>query len=93
MQTIKYTYILTCLNCGRKFENYNIGKKHCPECELQLKRERNRKYMRNKRKPSVEIKTISEVLAELKQYNEEHGTCLSYGQYVLMTEYQGVAKC
>jgi predicted amidophosphoribosyltransferase len=88
-------YWIRCFKCDRMFNYTSDAKKYCPECEKEIKRERNRKFMANKRKkkPSVEVKTISEVLREMKAYNEEHGTCLSYGQYVLMTEYQGVAKC
>jgi predicted amidophosphoribosyltransferase len=87
----KGNYCLRCFNCNREFTYTSDAKKYCPECEKEIKRERNRKFMANKRKKaSIEIKTISQVLQELKAYNEEHGTCLSYGQYVLMTEYQGV---
>jgi hypothetical protein len=86
-------YWLKCFDCDQMFYSTTEGKKYCPECAKKRKNASNRKYMRRKRKPSVEVKTISEVLRELKAYNEEHGTCLSYGQYVLMTEYQGVAKC
>lgn len=82
-------YWIRCFNCDRMFNYTSDAKKYCPECEKEIKRERNRKFMANKRKKaSVEIKTISQVMQELKAYNEANGTCLSYGQYVLMTEYQ-----
>lgn len=32
-------------------------------------------------------KTLSEIMEELERYNEEHHTCLSYAQYVLLMGY------
>lgn len=87
MQRKKYTYTILCLKCGRNFEYSSSLKKYCPECDAEIKRERNRKFMQKKRKKStVKFKTLTEVMRELKAYNEEHGTCLSYGQYVSMCE-------
>jgi hypothetical protein len=89
-------YYLKCLNCGEEFMHINEGKKYCPKCVAERERERKRKAYasyKGRKRPSIEIKTISQVLKELKAYNEANGTHLSYGQYVLMTEYQGVAKC
>lgn len=77
---------LRCFNCDRTFYHTNVGKKYCPECEKQIKRERNRRFMRKKRRASVEIKTLPEIMQELKEYNETHGTCLSYGKYVALVE-------
>lgn len=77
---------LRCLNCNRTFYHTNVGKKYCPECELEIKRERNRNFMRKKRRASVEIKALPEVMQELKEYNEKHNTCLSYGRYVAMVD-------
>ena len=90
----KRNYRLQCFRCNKVFYYTSDAKKYCPDCDIEIRRERTRKCMQKKRaKPSIEIKTISQVLREMKAYNEAHGTCLSYGQYVLMTEYQGVAKC
>lgn len=84
MLRYKYTHYLTCLKCGCEFTHTNVNKKYCAECEPQVKRERNRKFMAQKRaKSPLRHKTIAEVITELERYNKEHGTCLSYGQYVL----------
>jgi predicted RNA-binding Zn-ribbon protein involved in translation (DUF1610 family) len=79
-------YYLRCLNCDNKFYHTSDAKKYCPECDKEIKRERNRNFMRKKRRPSAEIKPLPEIMQELKEYNEKHGTCLSYGKYVAMIE-------
>lgn len=83
----KQNYYLRCFNCNREFTYTSDAKKYCPECDKEIKRERNRNFMRKKRaKPSVEVKSIREILIEMENYNKEHGTHLSYGQYVLMID-------
>ena len=83
----KNTYYIHCFKCGREFEHTNEAKKYCPECDKQIRRERSRKCMQKKRtKASCEIKTLREIERERRAYNEEHGTYLSYGQYVNMIE-------
>lgn len=79
-------YYLRCFNCNREFTYTSDAKKYCPECDKEIRRERARKCMARKRRPSVEIKTLSEIMQELKEYNEKHKTCLSYGRYVAMVE-------
>ena len=77
---------LTCNRCGKEFTHWNANKSYCDECSEIMKRERSRKSMQKKRakKVSTQTKTIREVLQELTEYNKEHGTSLSYGQYVLI---------
>ena len=80
---------LTCKRCGKEFTHWNSYKSYCDECIVEKDRERQRKRYASKHrkpKPSVERKSISDVLKEMKAYNEAHGTCLSYGQYVLIKE-------
>lgn len=79
-------YYLRCFNCNREFTYTSDAKKYCPECDKQIKRERNRNFMRKKRRASIEIKTLPEIMQDLKEYNEKHGTYLSYGRYVAMVE-------
>ena len=81
----KNTYIIHCFKCDREFEHMNEAKKYCPECEKQIRRERSRKCMAKKR-AKTNIKSLSEIERERRAYNEEHGTCLTYGQYVNMIE-------
>ena len=85
MQNINVIYQLSCLKCGKEFEYNTPHKSYCPECSLKLKRESNRKHMARKRaKSKLQFKDIHEVVAEVKAYNEQHGTMLSYGQYVAL---------
>lgn len=46
---------------------------------------------KRKLKNPIKLKTLQEVEKDRKAYNEKHGTCLSYGQYVAMCE--GLVKC
>lgn len=79
-----------CVGCGSEF--FSVGKhaKWCQECRTENQRIYRRKYYANKRKQkarlNLEKKSVIKILREIKKYNEHHGTCLSYGQYVSMTE-------
>ena len=81
---------LTCLHCGSEFIHKNDAKKYCPECDIKIKRERNRKSMAKKRaKSKLKFKELPEVVADVEAYNKEHNTKLSYGQYVAL---EGMGK-
>ncbi len=87
MQQKKNTYHLMRLKCGNYFDYSSSLKKYCPECDAELRKERSKKCMQKKRaKNTVKFKTLTEVMRELKAYNEEHGTHLTYGQYISMCE-------
>lgn len=87
-------YKLVCKQCGREFIHTTFCKTYCDECSADRKRERNKKFMRKKRGSQIsggyktttrrESKSLSQVVRELEEYNKEHGTCISYGQYVSM---------
>ena len=81
-------YSLICFTCGKRFEHSNEYKKYCcEECAEEARKKARRKYMRKIRaKASCEIKTLREIERERREYNEKHGTHLSYGQYVNMVE-------
>lgn len=60
------------------FRNPNENERLCPECK---------KIKESKKKPKQKAKSnksILQITRELKKYNKEHGTRLSYGQYVLL---------
>lgn len=71
---------LRCIQCGNEFTHWNNCKSYCPECsEARLKKNKGKKT-----KAKTSKQTLTEVLKELAEYNKEHGTSLSYGQYVSM---------
>lgn len=68
---------LKCAECGKVFRNPDENERLCPECrKIKIK---------NKPKPKIN-KTISQIIRELKKYNKEHKTRLSYGQYVALVD-------
>ena len=69
---------LKCAECGKIFRNPDENERFCPECK---------KIKESKKKASRKVKSIKSILQitrELEKYNKEHGTLLSYGQYVSM---------
>ena len=69
---------LKCAECGKIFRNPDENERFCPECN---KIKESRKKPKQKAK-SVKSKSIYQITRELEQYNKEHKTRLSYGQYV-----------
>ena len=69
---------LKCAECHKVFRNPNENERLCPECK---KIKESKKKARQKVKSN---KSILQITRELKKYNKEHGTRLSYGQYVLL---------
>lgn len=81
----------TCSQCGEKFyTTQNVRK--CPNCKEQnrIERETQQKEVykavkpNNKPKKRKLFKSIPQIEKERVKYNKEHGTLLSYGQYVLL---------
>lgn len=81
----------TCGQCGEKFYTGQKGTQICPICKEKNKKERceqtksvykaNLKSQTPKRKKFKSLKTIEK---ERAIYNKQHGTRLSYGQYVAL---------
>lgn len=65
----------TCVACGIEFMGYG-NTQFCPTCRAA---EKAKQKLHN---PHPERKTISQIIREVERYNREHGTCLTYGQYV-----------
>ena len=79
-----------CSECGRIF--YTFGKsrrKLCDECVKARERKRSKEMYTNvfgkktfeKEKP----RSIYEIMREIDEYNRQHNTHLSYGQYANLT--------
>lgn len=85
---------VTCIDCGTVFIGYSRKAKRCPECREKRAKEYRKNYngsLKSNRKMSVKHNiypkmTLSEVLRELRIYNKENNTNLSYGQFVLILE-------
>ena len=69
---------LKCAECHKVFRNPDENERFCPECK---KIKEDRKNLKQKAK-SVKSKSILQITRELEQYNKEHRTRLTYGQYV-----------
>jgi predicted transcriptional regulator len=73
---------LKCAECNKFFRNPNENERFCPECNKI-------KESKKKQKPKVKAiksKSIWQITRELEQYNKEHKTRLSYGQYVALVD-------
>jgi hypothetical protein len=64
---------LKCAECGKVFRNPNENERFCPECK-KIKEKK-------KLKPKAD-KSLYQIMKDLAKYNKNHGTRLSYGQYV-----------
>ena len=71
---------LKCAECYKVFRNPDENERFCPECK---KIKESKKKARQKAK-SIKSKNILQITREIAKYNKEHGTLLSYGQYVLL---------
>ena len=78
-----------CLHCGKEFRPL-IGTQMycCRSCYELAKKKRAEIYNRKKRdeRAARNKHTLDDTLKELDKYNEENGTRLSYGQYVIMRD-------
>ena len=78
-----------CLHCGKEFRPL-IGTQMycCRSCYELANKTRAKIYTRKKREERAARKnhTLDDTLKELDKYNEENGTRLSYGQYVIMRD-------
>jgi hypothetical protein len=82
-------YKMECIDCGLTFVAKNPKALRCACCRREAARLQTKEHQEKKRiyRDSIKPKkSISDVLRELKRYNEEHGTFLSYGEFIVMTE-------
>lgn len=78
---------LYCRQCGREFTHWNANKSYCDECAEERKKNSIKKYVKKnqvKKKAKKSRQSLNEIMIEIAEYNKEHGTSLSYGQYVSM---------
>lgn len=68
-----------CKDCGQTFTTKGRRWGCCPDCRKGAAKNP------STRKKKKKTKSLAEVMADLAAYNKQHGTCLSYGEYVVMT--------
>ena len=68
---------LRCAECHKVFRNPNENERFCPDCK-KIKEKK-------KRKPKAD-KNLYQITRDLAKYNKNHGTMLSYGQYVALVD-------
>lgn len=82
-----------CPQCGKRFVPSHGGAVYCSfDCRKEAARKRARLYAQRQRPAGVRpprkkpappaVSGLDSVLNALLRYNEEHGTLLSYGQYM-----------
>lgn len=79
-----------CEDCGTLVITPGHNTTRCKECQKEhtrkQARERDRQRRNSRRLYPGPTKSIPEIERERHIYNKEHGTSLSYGQYVLKVE-------
>ncbi len=75
---LKHEAVKICKDCGCEFTTTAHNTKWCPLCR--------KKPHQSEKKRMPMRKSLRQVMAEIKAYNAEHGTNLSYGQYVSAVE-------
>lgn len=70
-------YQKKCKWCGNRFDSEKSHKYLCPKCEGDTDKET------EKKKKSIKEDKLGDLQREIDTYNREHGTALTYGQYVL----------
>lgn len=89
---VKKNYNCICIDCGATFVAHQPKALRCPTCKTEhlrtLRREFSRKIRAEERR-TINQKTryapslpIVETIIACEKYNREHGTRLSYGQFV-----------
>ena len=73
---------IQCAECRKVFRNPDKNERFCPECK---KIKDNKKKAKSKVK-AIKSKSVLQITRELEQYNKEHKTRLSYGQYVALVD-------
>ena len=80
-----------CRDCGAEFEAVSNRAFRCEKCRKEVAKLTSRNWYRENKSRKIPRtmpprKSIRQVLRELERYNKEHGTFLSYGQYIAMIE-------
>jgi DNA-directed RNA polymerase subunit RPC12/RpoP len=92
---VRKEYHLTCIDCNHEFTAYSPKGMRCPECKTEHLRRRKAahqakyrslNYAGSKAQKKVVSMTITEVILATLEYNKEHKTHISEGEYVSLME-------
>lgn len=72
-----------CWKCLKTFLAKRV-KKVCPHCGAKWQNEIKANYDQRMGESKKKTTELDKVLLEMAEYNQQHGTSLSYGQYVNM---------
>lgn len=79
--------IRVCIECGCEFVAKQHNTKLCSlECRKAHTKKVKAKLISRKKLRGMCAKSLAEIQWDIKEYNEKHGTNLSYGQYVAFVE-------
>jgi hypothetical protein len=79
--------VKVCLECGCEFVAKAHNSKFCSfDCRKAHAKKAEAKAKASKKLRLMNVKSLAEIQWEIKEYNEKHGTNLSYGQYVTFVE-------
>lgn len=84
-----------CKCCGEIFLTTASNAKYCIDCRYENKKRTTQKWRdgtklsvkKQKFKDEFHSKSLDETLADIKAYNEKHGTRLSYGKYMTLLHF------
>lgn len=81
-----------CVDCGEKFYTFGVSKRTiCDDCKKrhkvkwQAERYKSFKSVKNEHSKKQSGASLTEIMKEIEEYNRIHGTYLSYGQYINLT--------
>jgi hypothetical protein len=86
---------IKCKLCGKEFAGMMArNRRYCDDCrrfKMNASRETHNAEMRWKKQMAEQVraskkKALSDIMREIKAYNEAHGTCITYGKYIAMKE-------
>lgn len=88
----KTNYNLSCVDCKAPFVAHHPKALRCDKCKAEHLRQKSKEYIQHTRDnerrkiravlPHLPKLSIRETIVACEKYNREHGTRLSYGQFV-----------
>ena len=97
--TAHKTIKLLCIDCGKVFTAKARNALRCEKCRCEhnlykaRENKQKNKIAREQAKRPQPKTSLRKILREIEQYNKEHKTRLSYGQYIAMIEMRDINGC
>ena len=90
MNEEKELYSKICMDCGFEFKTEQKRAKLCDICRKKKSVQNSKEQNKQFKKPKVNVRTVKdsipirEYTAIIEQYNREHGTRYTYGQFTAL---------